>query len=510
MLLLRNLGVAGLRALLAKEQARHLTEGAGFGGIDYDANSLARLQRDGSMQCRKARVAARLLVDQQKHEMLLHAHVCKFYQQPEIRGHLLAHLNVMKNVQRQVTNRVAIAYNEPPRRELVGIADAQQSLFLNAYRDARADLKAEQINRYAFIARVVHVLPRFERGKLALVTVLPHVADVLFDPDGEEDPSILVYQSKSRGADFVAVDSERWWWCKKDGSYVEEEHGLGMVPWVAFRCDSAPEGDYWDAGAGQDLFDATMKLGRIQAHFAWVRSTNAKRLTHVHLGANDAMPENQNMNSSAPVQSRGDGDTRINVLDTIVPCEEFIVEMAETRASIYESYGLPSRADLSTDSSELHEALVKLRDGHIKHFDIAEVELAVRVAAVLRKNTAFAISDDDVRRTFRVSFARMSYNDHPKERMATAKAEIELGQTSVFELYQATHPGTSPAEAEERVMANVAARGRYNKLLIEHNVSADPTADGMTLAQVNGMLGGQQSGIARQSTDPEHDTESPS
>lgn len=472
MITLRQLGPGELRRMI--EQTRQDDDAAG----------------------RKAAAANRLRVDAQQHLELLRLHATRFYDSAEIRTEILRHVDVLKNLLRMVCNQVAVAYDRPPARRLRGVDAEQEREFLAAYREASTDVEASQWNRFAFYLGVVHILPRIEHGKLVWVTVTPDTADVLFDPAGEREPSILVYESKCHGSKYVAVDAERWQWIDKDWKLITEEtHGLGMVPWVTFRWQPPPRGDYWDRAAGQDLYDGTMEIGRVYAQARWVRKHNSKRLTHIHTGQNVDVPANQNMSSTQPVHTHGDGAATIASHDMVVPVGEFIAEMREITESVLEAYGLPSSiVDVSDTASNTpangQAALDKIRNKSIRSFDASELQLAIRVAALLRGAGRLRLSETEVRESFRCRFALMTWADHPRDRMETAKAKIELGQTDPYELYCEENPGVTYAEAVEYVDGHVEARAKFYEVFKAHNLSLDPSDDMKTAAQMNGKIGG--------------------
>lgn len=493
MLLLRQLGPEGLKAKLM-ETRREESAGEWDVAVDDRAGKVdvAGVHRGGNSLSRKAQARARLMVDAQRHRPLLEAHVYRAYDSPLVRGEVARHLDVLKNLQRQVTSRVAVAYQQPPARSLRGVSEGEEGKFLRAYREAKTDVLAEKWGRYAFFLSVVHVIPRYERGKLVWVTVTPDKADVIFDPN-EDEPSILVYETHALGAVYVAVDSERWWWISDTFEVLhEEEHGMGMRPWVEFRFQDPPELDYWDRGAGQDLFDGTLEIGRVYAHARWVRKNWSKKLLTIHAGENVNVPEGQNIGANQPVMSRGSGAMDFQIHDVSVPIKDFEDEMAVITASVLEQYGLTTE-----DRSAKSEALVKIRAQQIKHFERAELELAVRATAILKANGALSLTPDQVRDSFRVLFAAPRDADHAKDRMETAKAKMALGQTDPYEVYVQEHPGTTREEARDYVREHVTARAEFFQVWTEHNMPLDPADDLKTMAEFNGKLGGLMSGESR-------------
>jgi hypothetical protein len=413
---------------------------------------------------------------------LIEARICRIYTDENIRTEILPHVSTTRNLQKETTDRVAIVYERPPSRSLRDLED--ESAFLDSYRDARIDTLAEKWNRYAFFLGVVHVIPRYERGRLVFVTVTPDSADMIFDPETDE-PAILIYNCRAHGATFVAVDSERWVWYDRNLEILyQEEHKVGAVPWVQFRIQEPPEFDYWDRGAGQDLYEETLDAGRVNAHANWVRLNWSKKLTTFHSGENVKTPENQNLGANQPVRTTGDGVSELAVHETIVPIDGFRDELIEKESSVLRAYGLQIK-------DETPEALIKIRNRQIKHFEQAETELAVRVGAVLRSAGKIRATEDEIRASFRCRFARMSNADHPKDRAETAKAELELGLIDPYSNFQDENPGVTYEEARDYVLANVESRAEFYRAWIENNMPLDPANDLRTAAQINGAIGGK-------------------
>jgi hypothetical protein len=497
-MLLRELGPDGLRRQLEQQQRSDMLAPAHTDGI------AGQVRTGNASMGRKASAAARMKVDARQHRELIEAEICRIYKDEEIRAQILEHASVAKNLQRMVTDRVAVLYTRPPRRSLADVEEDEARRFLAAYKDAKTDTEAETWNRYAFYLGVVHVIPRFEGGAIRWVTITPDHSDVLEDHAG--DAAILVYASNSHGAARVAVDAERWWWLSKDWQVIiEEEHELEMRPWVPFRIERPPRSDYWNRGSGQDLLDATLTIGRIYAQMRWTRTNNSKKLTTVHHGQNVAVPENQNLGSNQPVVFEGDGQVDFRVHDTIVPVDQFIAEIGELVETTLENYGLPANAvDFDTNSTRdaanvnLYDALTKLRDRQMTPAGDAELELARRVGALLRRYTEFSVDDKTIREGFRCRYARLTFADTPRDRVTTAIEEMKLGATDPYDFYGEEHPDLTREECMAEVHEHVRARAEFYEFFRSFNMSLDPSDDLKTGAQLNGQLGGRASGVARQ------------
>jgi hypothetical protein len=523
---LRELGAEALRKKLEESQRLDMLDGGASVTPGLGMHGVADALRSTPMgMSRKASAQARLKVDAEDHLDLLHAHVYAMYSSHAIKKEVAAHVSRTRNLQRMVTDAVAVVYDRPPSRSLRGASEADAAAFRAAYREAKTDVEAEQWGRYAVFLGVVHVLPRYEGTRLRWVTVLPNTADVVFDPSGLDDvPSILVYEAGVPGARWIAVDSERWWWISEAWEVVaDEEHGMGMTPWVTFRWRRPPPGDYWDRHCGADLLEATLELGRVAASARWTRKHWSKKLLTAHFDGRTVVPPGQDLNAQQPLVTEDGQAPKYEVHDTVVGMDEFVREMREIIESVCEARGIPSNLiDFNTRSSEdaanafpvarvgQHEALIKLRNRQIKHFDEAEGELAVRAAALLKRHGRMVAGPDEVRDMFRCRFHQPNFADHPKARVETLQAEMSVFARSPVDWYMQENPGVTEDEARDEIRRNADDRAFLNGLSVAYNLPGNPADDTKNLAQLQGQLGGRRSGEVRQddeSADEAEDTE---
>ena len=490
MITLRQIGPRGLQRLLEVQRAQ---EDAAF---------------RGGWRARKANFAARLLIDHERHLDLILRRVAEVYETAEARAAIGRHVDRRRNLLRKMADRVAIAYETPPSREVRGVAERRQRAFLAAYKEAQTNLEAVTWGRTAWTCNVVHVLPRIQDGRLQWVTVRPHAADVIFDPAGEPKPSILIYDTNSRGARYVAVDGERWWWLT-DGFEVlaDEEHAMGPRPWAEFRCSQPPEDDYWDRGRGQHLIDATLEIARISAHMAWARKIQSKNAAYIIVGSEDKLPPGQMLNGEDPLFIRGEGVT-IGTLGMIVPVKDFEDEMRSIARDAAEAIGVPyddADTDPGPTSPRDQAQLVKVRNAQIKYLRVGEEQAAKSAAAELtRVAHAGALDPDTVAEGFRIDFAPLSFADHPLAKVEAAKAEFSIGLNSEFRHYAREHQ-TTLEQARDEVLENLEQRSEFLELLTKRNLPADGN-DGATVPEVQGQIGGRMSAAMNnpQPSDEEH------
>jgi hypothetical protein len=504
MITLRDIGPDGLKALREKQ-------------AQAEAEKFA-----GGAVARKSGFDARLQIDAENHRAMIEARVRKVHESKEIADQISKHVGIGRNVLLRVVNAVAVAYDTPPIREVRDVPEEQKRKLLQAYREAETNSTAPNWGRYAFLCNVVHVLPRIEADRgLQWVTVLPHEADVLWDPDGERDPSILVYTCNDLGASFVAVDAERWWWLDDQGEVIdEEEHQIGMRPWAEFRVAPRKPGDYWARNVGRNLVDATLNVGRISAHMDWIRRTAARKTSAMFVGENDEIPPGQVLQGEAPVIVRGDGSS-FQVYDTIVSPAEFLADIAAIFEDVAEHYGLPVTAiDPSQGSTSdaanvfgpagprVHERLVKLRNSQTQQLGHGETQLAIRTAALLTANGRLNVKADQARDGFRLRWAPATYADTPKAQAEAAGALMSngLASTDPVAFHQSQNPGMTFEEAREDVLRHIEVSAEIHDIQASRNLPSDPAKLGETLPQMQGRIGGQMA-AANRLPDGEHDDE---
>jgi hypothetical protein len=494
MITLAKLGTLGLKRLLEAQWAAEAVE------------------FPGGERARKIAFSERLLMDAGRHRTMILRRIAEAYEDQEIVKGLSKHVDRRRNLFKRVASTVAIAYDTPPSREIKGVADEQNREFLAAYAEADTDTESETWGRAAFTVNVVHVAPRMEDGKMVWVTVLPHCADVVFDPRGERDPSILTYMSA--GTTRIVVDSEAWYWLDKDWRIIDrEDHRMGVTPWSVFRWCAPPIGDYWDRGNGEELRDAGLEVSRVSAQMSWVRKTNSKDLLYFFVGQNDEFPPMQSLNGETPFMVRGDR-SQFGSVKNIVPVDEFVKEISDLIEDALEGYGLPVTAvDFATGSTNdsanvftpagprFHERQAKLRNKFVKHHTRSETTLADRVVRLLRASGRLSIGPDDLApkagKGFRIRFAPMTFADHPKAQVATAQAKMEVGATDQFEFYQELHPGLDLTTCEEEVMEHLERRSKFLEEVTKRQLGLDPSGDAASVPQAQGRIGGFASGQSR-------------
>ena len=453
----------------------------------------------GGAPRRKWNFHTRLLIDHELYEPLINARINKVYESAQSRRDIKLFVQLRRNILKRTADRVAVVYDRPPLRTLRKVAETKRRDFLRVYAQAKTATKATTWGRNAWMVNVVHVLPRWESEGLRWVTVLPHKADVIFDPRGEDKPSILVYETTSMGAAFVAVDHQQWWWLTKDWQLIASEvHGLGRRPWAEFRVAEPPGDDYWDRGRRQSIADSTVELGRIEAHKGWARKGQSKKAPYMFVGQEDKVPANQTLNGEDLLYARTDTAT-IGVLDTVLSVEEFVAEIDDIIDDVAQSEGVPPsvvdwRAS-DVDRAVEHAALVKVRTKQTKHLRVGELELAMLTGQLLLQvGHPAGLPAAAIEREFRIEYAQLTFADLPGQRVDTAKALMGLGGTTPYQFFQQEHPELTAEAARTEVDQNLEEIAEFWEFYSSRNLPADAATQIQTsiqsLPQAQGAVGG--------------------
>jgi len=448
----------------------------------------------------------RALVDANAHRGLIVHRVLEVYETPEIQDQIVRHVQTTRNVLRHVVDALSIAYNTAPSRKIRGASEEQAKAFSDAYRDAVVDERLEQASRVCTHSNVAHVLVRWETDGPRLLVLGPHQCDVILSPDGRDDrPAIMVYATQSMGAAWVIVDSERWVWVDENWRVMlQEEHRLGVVPWVEWR-SRAPVSDYWDAALGHDLAECTIDVERMAAHMRFVRTHRSQKALVFTMSEQDALPPAQSVNGES-VMLQGSARMGLGVVDHEVAPENFLRDISEAVRSTYAAHGIRSTGETTLVDPDEADRLGKRRAQQLGYYARAELELARRVARLISVHGGVKIDDDLVREGFRVRFAPYVPADEPQAQVATAKEQQRMGASDPVAFFLTMHPELTGAQAWEEIEESVEITAKFTDMVTTRGLALGDGGTLQTLQQAAGRIGGQTSGaVRREARDDERD-----
>ncbi len=415
------------------------------------------------------------------------------------------HISLEHNLLRRVTHKAAVAYNDPPRRQLTKMAAASNKALHDALAEAEMDCLAEEWTRLAFAAGVVHVVPKIVQSehwpekRLQFDTILPHDTEALFEEDDPTRPAILIYRINQGDKRWIALDSEAWNYYDDNWKWIKSvPHGVGRMPAVQFRVRARPD-DYWDYRNGDKLAYASIDVARITSHLRWTRQNSNSMIAALFCREIDDGSQSSVTAETPLALPVSPAEAQLTVHDYITPVKEWHEEIAEIERKTEESYGINLDAD-GKQGPEQHAQLAKLRNSQIKHLVRAERELvytAAQMMAFFGHPLAKRLPAEKVRTAYTVEFPLLSYVDEPEAALRVSNELVKQAQSDPVEEYMRKHPGITWDEAHARVLHHIEVRGEITEFQAKHGISNDPKAepkdDRDNKAQQEGRIGGQAS-----------------
>ena len=448
---------------------------------------------------RKESIARRVRMDSNQHDADVLQHVHSIYETETSRKQLARYIRAAKalNPLKRIADRLAIAYRIPPLREVRDDNEATEKLN-RLYKEAKLHAVAHTIGRTAFLAGVVHVIPRVKsNGKLKLDVVVPHVSDVILDAEDQEEAAVLIYDTSAvEGATRVAVDAEAYTYFDGRRRVVSVvPHAYGRVPWAEFRTESPPPGDYWGWARGEPLEATTLEVARIVAAMGWTRKDFSRKLLNLFTDDLNKIPEGQTAEGMF-VGNANPTEVSLTALDMNVSPEDFLKEARAHLEHVAESYGVPLELidppeRMFEEKGRFSQVLSEVRDKQVEHLVNGERDLAVAVATVATATGhPDAVDPELVEEKFAVTFPPLVAFDLPSERQKTYEGWLMLGQMSHVDIMMREVPGLSRNEARERVKKAIDERNEFNELLASRNASLDPRTEANSITQAEGRAGG--------------------
>lgn len=480
-------------------------------------------------------MAERLRIDREDFHALAASWIRERYDTPEVSHSLCKFIDPSANLLQRITDRLAVAYKQPPTRFIRDDEDATRQ-WSELMAEARIHTVAKTWGRYSFLCNVTFVVPVVrpmmdgdaERLQLSYHIILPDRIIAAYFGDDPRWPDVLICEHQDGDAEpgympgkgkpvYVAIDAEGYTYFDTNWEVVDfRPNGVGRKLHVPFRVSEGQPGDFWDRTRGRKLVTSTLEISRIWASMSYVRKGQNRKLLTLFASNLDGVPDQQVLEPEKALMAEGEpGSIDLGITDFETGVGGFANEIKLRIETVAESYGIPATMiDLSStisgaggDYSNLaplaaaksYAALAEIRDGQIEHLREAEHELAFRTALVLEANRhPLAVDPETVRRGFEIVWPPLTFTEHPLMQVQVAEKKMALGLADHATVYQEMHPWLTLDMAQERVMAHIDRRNEYNAALAARNLSANPADDAETLAQIQGRIGGETARDNRQ------------
>jgi len=460
---------------------------------------------------RRASAARKLAVYEENHLGLIHQHIAKLVNEPDVCAYTQRFASRSPNLTKSVVDALAVAYRRGARRELRGVSETVAKAFTEVLTESGIDRKAEGINARGWIAGPISVSPHLDkRNRLALDTQAPDQIELRFSSMGGSEPEAALWLA---GATWIELDEQAWRYYNLDGELtMTVPHAVGecpLVPFVSFDNTS----DFWTRTAHSGLIDATLNVSFQLATMMYVRQVSSNYLTIVR-GDISKLPGGQTPgHHGVPVYTNSTPqEVEIDVKDRIVPAKDYLEVIGAIITTAVSDEGIPpgtvKMVGSNSDWGNLAVAvegsrLGTLRDKQVKWLVNSERNLWPLAIDLIRGSThrhaRILPPSDEIRDMLRVSFPDLAEPKDELARIEAMKAGLPYGLTSPADYMLAARPELTRAEAEEQMQANLAVYINTIEPLVNRNIPKDAANDDgyQTLPQKQGREGGIASGESR-------------
>jgi hypothetical protein len=438
-------------------------------------------------------------------------------------------LTLVRNDARDVTEQVAVVWDNRPQRKIVGEDDADDEDATKAIQalatQSRFDVIAMMVNHLAWLQGPQYVVPMVRgtgrRRGLRADVLSPHVYDIVQDEDDPlGEPVGLAWHLHTRkiGAgqfedDIFVLDSRtlRRFKARVSGNKIDVsetvvlEHNYGKLPAAGLRFTTPIVGDDWFlCGANSRLRTGTVEVAVTMARMGLVRRAQCHQLLTV-VGAIADAPKGQAPGDPEggliiPARS-GSGSVDVSVHDYDTDPARFIRQILFHVQSMIEPLG----GHIQVDSGQPdifgkvdipYETQVEHRDRQLPAAEAFERDWWAAVTVIAKAeglDVALSLpSPDEVHEGVRTDFGKLSRSlKDPEKATAADDAALSRGQTSEVELMREKLGGASRDEAWKVIERNMEDRGRFNDMATRSNL---PSGEGgaTTTAEAMGALGTPQ------------------
>lgn len=454
-----------------------------------------------------------------------------------IRRDMRRFLTKVRNDARDVTEQVAVVWQNGVSRHLVGedktTEDEEGTEAIRALaKESKLDIVASILNHLAWLQGPQFLVPMVRgtgrRRKLQADVVSPHVYDIvqnIDDPlglpvalawhihlrklsehvvedavwvlDGQSLRRFMVRNSTVGGQD---LGSE----AMKEETFLVHRHGT--LPAAPLRFTVPIAGDDWFLCETQDrLISGTVEIGVKMARMGLVRRAQNHNLLTM-IGEVDGVPQGQEKADPeaaivAPTK-RGSQSVAIDVKNYDVDPKNFITEILFHVQCMIEPLGGHIQVDSGQPENfgkiEIpHEVQVEHRDRQVEPATDFERKWWESATAIARAEGLPEAADlplaEDVGDRFRVVYGELSRA--VKDPLAATQVQnwkLSRGLTSEVELMRERLGGASEDEAWAAIEKNMENRARFNDMAARFNLETSADGSTLTAPQANGAMGTPQ------------------
>ena len=224
-----------------------------------------------SEKARKTSASERLKIYQEDFKDVILKKIDAAYTNQTVRDRVTKFISVALNPAKDITNAVAMCYDNGVRRILKGGDEKTELSFNKLIEQSEAATKAPIWNKFAFLLGPTFVIPTIRKNKLKFDIITPDVCDIKLDPEDPLDlPSAMVWNTAD--GNYSMLDKEAWYYLNDEGKNIREPqyHNIGRVPCGLFRLDE-PINSWWPRKYQERLIDGTLEVAFTYTVLKWIR-----------------------------------------------------------------------------------------------------------------------------------------------------------------------------------------------------------------------------------------------
>jgi hypothetical protein len=416
-----------------------------------------------------------------------------------------------RNVLRQFTRTIAVAYSRGCVRQLAGASPATAAAFAAVLAESKIASVAPRINQYAFVLGPTLVIPQVELdGTFYLDLVPPSASDM--KRKNPQTPLDVLYQ-RTDGM-FIRWTTDDVSFFNSDGEAMKGVapvwHGLGYVPISIWRSEHW-SGDWWNQHSHRALVDASYDVAHLEALMKWKRK-NGGRQPVVYASKKTAGAGQVIGHPELPLWFDGPPEAaKVEVIDLDSPADTYLNLINATIVGVCELYGLPpsviSGVNGNADWGQVGmarapEVLDALRDEQIPYMEDGERQLWAATCDLLRasshKHAKALPPGDEVRDMLTLRYLEpIPDMDRRLKRLDVLEREMALGLADVTDIYMENRPSATFEEAQAVITANEDRHLARIDKLTARNIPAGRGPAIESVAQAQGRLGGLTSAATK-------------
>lgn len=397
------------------------------------------------------------------------------------------------NYLRDIIKRTAQVYTKPPRRSAV-LPSGEEDPAYSAINQHALNTAMEQALHYALATGLSVIRPWVSRGALqyqvlAADEFLPYIYDddptqlagltyTLYSSDNQSSSIYKQYYWDMTGKHIARIlgkiegDTSGYRGYMELSSSGKQVLKIGddypyrrgddfVLPFIPVRPEAPPRA-LCNRFVGRDLFDATLRVAKIEAEKAWIMTNQSHKQIAIMAAGVDHMQDAQILDPAIPLRIRADGpEAKIEVLDLRTDASSFSDEVDRILASLLIRRGWSLQEFKHSADRPSAEAMVIANEGKQAYLAglqtlcrAVEIELFDVMRIVWEADRPQGTASITPEAELWLDFAD-PYRLNPAANWSSVEPLLKANVLSVIDIMRGLDPELTRDEALEKLRLNV-------------------------------------------------------